>query len=99
VILVLDFRRNVASALVVCIVEFTVIVLQSTSNWPATTIELPAVEVKVPEPAHVKERLLLSVVLSTAELTLIAPELSTKTLPVAKADCKSRSRMIVAVAD
>jgi hypothetical protein len=98
VILVLDFRRKVASALVVCIVEFTVIVLQSTSSCPATTIELPELEVKVPEPAHVKERLLLSVVLSTAELTLIAPELSTKTLPTARADCKSISRILVTVA-
>jgi hypothetical protein len=97
--LVLDFKRKTASDLVVCMVEFTVIVLQSTSSCPATTIELPAEEEKVPVPAHVNERLLLSVVLSTAELTLIAPELSIKTLPAARADCKSMSRMTVAVAD
>jgi hypothetical protein len=79
-------------------VELTVMLPQSTSSCPATTIELPTAVVKAFVPAHVKERLLLSVVLRTGELTAIVPELSIKTLPAAKADCKSISRILVTVA-
>jgi hypothetical protein len=86
-----DLSLNTDSERVVCKAVPIVMLLQSTSSWPATVIEPVELVVKVPLPAQLIERLLFAVVLKTAEETVTAPALSIRTFPAVIAATNSEA--------